>query len=60
MNPFTHDHRHTTNFLIFIFEANPTPSTQGICHCTWCKKVSGHNGNTFAVVMSDKVSIPSA
>ena len=27
-----------------------------MCHCHWCRKTSGHNGNTFAVVMSDQVS----
>jgi hypothetical protein len=32
------------------------PRIQGICHCRWCRKTSGHNGNTFAVVMSDQVS----
>jgi hypothetical protein len=36
---------------------------QGMCHCHWCRKTSGHNGNTFIVIMDNAVSrsyLPSA
>jgi hypothetical protein len=29
---------------------------QGMCHCNWCRKTSGHNGNTFIVIMDNAVS----
>jgi hypothetical protein len=31
---------------------------QGMCHCNWCRKTSGHNGNTFIVIMDSAVSHP--
>lgn len=34
-----------------------TPN-QGMCHCNWCRKTSGHNGNTFIVIMDSAVSQP--
>jgi hypothetical protein len=27
-----------------------------MCHCNWCRKTSGHNGNTFIVIMDSAVS----
>ena len=31
-----------------------------MCHCNWCRKTSGHNGNTFIVLMDSAVSQPTS